>query len=504
MELLFEKKSAKYLREVLQTSIIHEETAESIVPDSYPDVDQILGAFGSVILRGKECRAGGVNISGGVNAGVIYRAENDTIPRVLHYYVPFTVRLEGGEVTENSRVITDCRVRNVDARIMNPRKVMVRVNLCGHVVAYESAVQSLCMYSPSADVDLLVKQTAYQVIRNVEVAEKVFPIAEEAELPAGRAPMEEMYKYQADVEVVESKLVGNKGVFKGNVNLCLLYLTEEKEVVSWNVRLPFSQYVEFENEYDEEELQTEIVLTDLNVEDANGKGNRLLINLQMMAQCSVIGQETMDVVEDAYSLRRAFEPLWENVEVISRLDRQTKSQTLRSVVQAPVRSVIDTQVYLDVPAVRREGMQINVTVPLRATVIYFDENGEIQSLEARLEGGCQTELAENSICRPEAHLVGEAFAVPVGEGVEIRCTVDMILDAMSNQTLRMLAGGQLGDEYQPTKERPSVILRAAGREESLWTIAKRCKTTEEAIRTANGLTDSASTPNGMLLIPILK
>ena len=99
MELLFETKSADFLREVLYDTISQEETAETIVPDSYPDVERILDSFGSVVLRGKDYRSGSISISGGIHAGVIYAPEDQSAPRVLHVYIPFTVKVEGAGLT---------------------------------------------------------------------------------------------------------------------------------------------------------------------------------------------------------------------------------------------------------------------------------------------------------------------------------------------------------------------------------------------------------------------
>ncbi len=505
MELLFETKPAGFLREVLCAPISQEETAETIVPDSFPDAERILDAYGSVVLRGKDYRSGGVSVSGGIHAGVLYAPEDGTPPRSLHVYIPFTIKLEGDLLSENTRVCADCRVRSVDARIMNSRKVMVRVNLCGTVTGYEPATQELCSYVPSEDADLQVRASVYPVIRARETAEKGFTMTEEAELPAGRAPMKELCKYLASLEVVDAKMVGSKAVFKGNVLLKLLYLTEDDELVSWTCQLPFSQYVEMEQEYDDdEELETAIALTDLSVEDANGQGRRLLINLQLLAQCTVIGRDSLEVLEDAYSLYHDFTPQWKRLEASGRLDRQNFTETVRTAVQAPVKSILDVQVYLDDPAVRQEGEQVIVTLPMTASVLYLDENDEVQGVTARMESACRTEIAETCFCRPTARLSGEAFAVPSGDGLEIRCTVVFTLDTMTRQGLETLCGGTLGDERLSSADRPSVILRPADADESLWSLAKRCRTTIEAICAANGLGDESARPAGMLLIPIMK
>lgn len=502
MELLFETKSSEFLREAYYGTISQEETGETIVPDSDPDVGQILHAFGLVVLRGKDSRNGSISISGGIHGGVVYQPEDGSAPRTLHLYMPFTVRLEHPSLTEHSLCDVDCRIRSADARILNSRKVLMRVSLCGGAMCYEPASQEVCQFETAEDLQL--RTVSYPVIRAMEYAEKPFPMTEEVELPAGRAPMAELCRYQADLEVQESKMLGNRGVYKGNVQLKLLYRTEEEELVPWSCQLPFSQYVEFEQEYEnEEELETHIALTDISVEDANGQGKRLLVNMQLLAQCTVVGTESVEVVEDAYSLHHEFVPQWRPVETDGRLDRQVQQENLRAQVQAPVQSVVDTQVYLGDPTTEREGENIVVTVPATANVLYFDHDGQLQGTTVRMETACRTVAAENCVCRAVARPAGEAFAVPSGDGLEVRCGVAVTMDTLSRQTFRSLSGGQMSDEPVSTADRPSVILRTAGPNDSLWSLAKACCSTTEAICAANGISEEAL-PEGMLLIPVCK
>lgn len=504
MEFQFEPVTCEFLQEVLYAPISQEETGETIVPDSCPDVERVLDAFGSVVLRGKECRSGSVTISGGVHAGVIYTPEDHTEPRTLHYYIPFNIRVDNSALTEQSQICVDCRVRSADARILNSRKVMVRVNLCGSVTGYEPAVQELYRPEPEETGDLQLKPASYPVLRALATAEKNFTISEEVELPGG-SPMRELCRCQMSTEIVESRIVGNKGVFKGNAGLRLLYLTEDGELCPWSCQLPFSQYVEFDKEYEDQELQVKLAAADFSVEDANSQGRRLLAELQMLAQCTALGQEELEIVEDAFSLRHAFTPEWKDLNAAGRLDRQRLSEVVRAAVQAPrVKSIIDTQVYLDEPTVRREGETIKVTAPITASVLYRDEEGELQGISTRTEAACQTELAENCACRPCVCISGEAFAVPAGDGLEIRCTVDFTLDSLSAGALKTLCGGKLSDEPLPEEERPSVILRPAAPDDTLWSLAKQCRTTTESIREANALGEDETVLDGMLLIPIVK
>lgn len=502
MELTFETRTADYLREVFSAAIAQEESAESIVPDSHPDVGQILQTFGTVMVRNKECRSGSIHLSGAVQAGVVYEPEDHSAPRALQVQVPFSVRLDHPAISEATEAHVECRIRHIDAKVIHSRKILVRVSLCGGVTGYESAQQSFSL-SPEGPNDLQLRSTVYPIVRPVEYAQRQFPMAEEIELPEGQSPMKELCRSQVDLELTESRLLGSKAIFKGNALVRLLYLTEEEELATWSCQLPFSQYVELQREYEDQEVQVDLALADLHLEDSSGQGRRLMANLQILAQCTVVGQEQLEILEDGYSLHHSFTPNWQQVEAAGRLDRQSLQETVRTQVDVPVKSVIDTQVCLGDPTASWEDGQIVVTLPAVANILYCDPDEEIRGTTARMEICCRTAGAEDCQCRPTARLAGEAFAVPAGEGMEVRCTVMFTVDAVARQTYQTLLGGQLSDERLNTSDRPSVILRSVGAGENLWSLAKSCCSTPEAIREANGLSEG-DTVQGMLLIPVMK
>ena len=94
MELSFETRPVRYLGHILHETGRQEETAEVIVPDSCPDVERVVFASASALLRGTECRAGSVLISGGIRASALCVPEDGTSPQKLDAYLPFSLRME--------------------------------------------------------------------------------------------------------------------------------------------------------------------------------------------------------------------------------------------------------------------------------------------------------------------------------------------------------------------------------------------------------------------------
>ena len=64
MELVFQESRLDYLSRILCETVTQEQTAELIVPDSYPDADRVVDAFATALIRSEECTAGAAGVSG--------------------------------------------------------------------------------------------------------------------------------------------------------------------------------------------------------------------------------------------------------------------------------------------------------------------------------------------------------------------------------------------------------------------------------------------------------
>ena len=94
MELAFEKSQLQYWQQMLSQMNEMELTQEVKLPSEMPDLGNIMGAWGQVLIRGKEWRSGGIGITGGVMCWVMYIPEEENKPRVVEAWLPFQAQLE--------------------------------------------------------------------------------------------------------------------------------------------------------------------------------------------------------------------------------------------------------------------------------------------------------------------------------------------------------------------------------------------------------------------------
>ena len=502
MELEFQQNMTNYLKKTLSQVQNQEETLETVIPDSMPDAERILGCWGNPVIRSREWRTGGMTLSGGVEARILYDPGEEGTPQLLEVYLPFSISWEQNMGDEEGPMIHDCRIRSMDARIVNSRKILVRANLTAKGEAYSRA-QEPVFTLPEEPEDLEVLRERLSLMLPTEIQEKTFLVDEDLELPGTCPEMEKLIRVSVQPELTDQKVLGGKGVFKGFLLVHILYVSREGKLCTWDFDVPVSQFAELERSYDnEEELQVTLLLSALEL-TAEEDGRRLRLRCSMVAQCMVVARTEMEILKDAYSLTRAATPELRDLDLPSRLDRQNLRCQGEMALPMAGGTLVDGAFYPEFPRTVRAEEQIKLEIPFTAAVLYLDENGKLQLRSGSGTACCETVLAEGCRAEAQAQADGGPQWSQGGGNCILRESLNVTVDSYGQEKAQALCGLSLGEARKPDPDRPSVILRRPGRQEDLWEVAKTFGSTRSAIEKANHLEGKAPDPEQMLLIPVL-
>ena len=502
MELAFEQKQRSCLHRTAHLSLAQEQTQELIIPDSMPDASRTLICCAEPEVQSKTNREGSLLVTGTLRTCCLYADEAGGL-QLLTSELPFTVKLECAELREDTQTLVRCCVRSADSRLINSRKVLLRVSVLVQADGYEPQTQSMSVLKdPPACLQL--KTQTYETNAPVELSERAFQVSEELNLPDGRPQIARLVSCSLTPVVQEQGLVGSKAVLKGTANLQITYLDNENALRTLSFSVPFSQYCQMEGDYDQDEtLESVLLVTGVQLEPVDTEtGQKLLFGAGILAQCTVIQPQTLTLCEDAYSTRGDFQPQWQEQEYSMRLDAQTLREPIRPSFPAQASAVLDCRVYPDTMALERTADGVIVHVPLRADTVYTDADGAVQSESFRTEVSCKTALDEDCACEAVFQLQPEGYAAAGSGAVELRYDAVFQLQSFAKQKLQNLVGGTLDLTRQPRAERASVVIRRTGAQQPLWDLAKRYKTTAQAIQTANHLTQPEADAGQLLLIPM--
>lgn len=498
MELHFSKSVCQCLRKAACQVVGQEQTQELRLPDTLPDIARVLGSWGQIVIRSKEWRGNGMNVSGGVMVWVLYAPEDGSGPQIMDSWIPIQLKWDFPQTQRDGAICVHPLLKSVDARSVSARKLMVRAAVSVLGEALEPVEEEI--YTPDQipeDIQLL-KRT-YPVELPQEAGEKVFQMEEELIFPASMPPVGKVLRYELVPTITEQKVLAGRLVFRGDAQLRMLYLAEDGQFCGWNWDIPFSQYTELDKDYDVNATAWIIPIVTALELDRSDDG-KWMLKAGAAAQYTIYDRVMLGVTQDAYSPNRQVDVKLQTLKLPMRLDNCQMQLPVRTEWEMQGQKILDTVWYHDHPRQYQQGDVHELEFPGQFQILYTDEAGQLQGATLRTEDRLSFSSGPDNRVDVYTCNVGDVTgSFGAGNGIltanaEVMCAVTGV------QGLPMVTELETGELVQPDSGRPSLILRRAGSDD-LWSIAKSCGSTVDAIRKVNGLEEEPAATR-MLLIPV--
>lgn len=497
MELEFKKTNFSCLRECLLEVQNGEETLEIRIPDGSGDIGRVLAAWGQPVLRGKEWRDRQIGISCGMMVWVLYYPEEEAQLCCLEGWIPYQFHWDLPQGTAEGTIRASLSARFVDARSVSPRKIMVRSGMAVMLQALTSQQCTVRIPQAADGVEMLKK--SYPVRYMKESGERTFQITESLKFPPSVPPSEQICYYCVTPEVTEQKMVGSRVVFKGNLNLHLLYKAEGGQLYTWDFPLPFSQYGQLE-EAPLGENWVDVKVCPVNLELSQDDEGYLQLKASVTAQYLLEERGTQVVAVDAYCPGKAVTLRQEQLEVPVVLDSRWERLSGEREVSGDANVAVDTRLMTDYPSQKVTDGRIRLEIPHSLQILYYGEKGQLQTAASHWTSHLEQVAAEDCRIMAFAGMAVEPHVLPGGDAMSVQWEVPIQLRCTGNSHIPMLSALELGEEIQPKEDGPSLLLMRSG-EQGLWELAKQTGSRQDAIRMANDLQGEPE-PGQLLLIPL--
>lgn len=498
MELQFRNDGFSCLREAVWEVRNEEQTQEIKLPDTMPDIGKVLGSWGQVLLRGKEWRGNGMSVSGGVMAWVLYLPEGETEPRSVEAWIPFQVRWDLPQTDRDGTILAEALLKSIDARSVSARKLMVRsvVSIAG--CAMEPTTCEV-FAADSVPEDVYLRSRTYPMQIPTEAGEKTFNLDEELPLPADCRDPRRLLRFCMIPHITDQKIMADKVVFRGTAHIRVLCKCEEGVVRSCDLEIPFSQYADLEREYDPN-ATARIVPAVTNLDMELQENGMLRIKAGLVGQYVIYDHKQICVVEDAYSPHRPVKLHTAKLQLPSVLEQTQQNIQLEQLLEGETGTLVDVFCVAQQPQrnVRGEGVDMELQGAFQG--LFYDAEGNLTGSNIRWNLERRMDMPRDVKLAATCHVVGLPSGNAQMDGICMGQEIRLDTIATTDAGVEMVTGLELGEVTPPAADRPSLILRRVG-EESLWDMAKHYGSTEDAIRSANGLTDEP-TPGQILIIPV--
>ena len=474
----------------------HEESLETAIPEYCPDITRIVDVAGHLSIREKLLSEDRCTISGSVRVTILYTSEEATGLRSLTMSVPFSCMLDDRALDRCSTVCVNGRVLLAEARAVSSRKVYIKVLPEITVVGYRAVKRRLCC---NAQEESSIRKRCLTASVNLltAIGEKGFSFTSEIMLENGVVP-EDILMHCMRPKILSTQRLGNKLMVKGEMGFWVLYRGEGQTLHQHDALLPFSQILDVAELPEDAVYQLSPQLEDcdirvLRTDGGNGFGLTARVDICILS----FQNRTVSYVEDLYS---------------TRFDTETERQGVTFPLMAPVRTMQQeaqlkleleghepfisvTDVDCSSPEIlpAENGLTLRTTLHIR--LLYLDESGAPVSTERTTEVNAVVERVDGAVTA----CCGAALSQFNGSTCLVRIPVYFLLGSTGEATLSGITSVTLNEAQ--SSDGPSLILCRMGTSETLWDIAKRYHTDEDAIRSANCLEGDDARDSYMLLIP---
>ena len=505
MDMELQRVTLEGYRGAAQVMFTQEETLESIVPDACPDIARIVSASGKVFLKEKELGEGTLRISGNARVTVLYipegegKGEEKDLPRSLEVSIPFQCVRDDPRFHAGCPVLADLQAPSADARTINPRKILARVCVSVWAAAYEQEHKELTADLTVGEGEGLQKLAVPRKCCVIpSVSEKAFTFSDVLRPPASRPEIEELLCCRAELGTADAKFIGKKLVLKGDVQLSTVYRSGEA-VSQARFELPYSQILDIGELPDEAEPEVAVTLKSV---DCQAREGELEVSLEVLAQAAVWERRSVTLVSDAYCVGKPIDVERTPVQLCTMAERSARREMGRKLCESgiPAKQVLDCAAAVSSLAGAPAEGGMEFTAQVNAAVLYLSEDDALCGVEADIPVTCRVEVPKGCQCACRCRPVGEATAVPVTGGLEVRFEAEFAWTVTREEQVSVVSGAR-PSAVEDTGPRPSVVIRRVERGEALWDIAKSCGSTVADICSANTLPGEEAAVGTLLLIP---
>lgn len=272
-----------------------------IVNDIKPDVLNIISADGIPCVYKKEVMDGKVRIDGSINTYIMYLAddENSTV-RSLNTVLDFTQVIDIDGCMSGMTVKSKVDIKSIECRILNGRKINVRATLSMDSKVYSN--DNIEIISNINDLDDVQVLNNSRVINSLIGEGNTRVYAKDTISVDAADEIAEIMKANIRIVNKDIKLSYNKVLAKSELDILIMYLTEDNRIKNINTTIPVMGFVDIENINDEAICDVDYQIKNLIIKPNNGDMNSIYIEAEIEISCFAYETKNINLIEDLYSI----------------------------------------------------------------------------------------------------------------------------------------------------------------------------------------------------------
>lgn len=493
-----------------------------LVPDVKADMREILLMYADCDITPSEKKIAPktddlLNITGTITLQTIYDAESeDSEPVAITSRIPYKYQWDLNPA-EQAEGVFGCRVKNLEYMIINERKFRVKVML--EFTGQLFAAKTFAFFSGLKDEELEMQERPVAITCMGLVKKDELSIDET--FKAKDSGMRPEFILKQDFAITENyrQVTTEKIVINGFLFCSILYSAISSEdgegrtvLCQHNQRIEFTQFVSVEKEHRGKTwsaVKTFFNNKDLHVgiehEEENPDEIHFRIKGDIRTRVELYETRQRNIIADAYHREKEFDCRFSTLKLSNASGNAMAETSIREIVSLPEGMKASEAVYCLGKIIScqcdSEKGRVVVTGTASCNAMWRDDEGRyhVEKIIPDFRGVVDLESARTGQQTGVTPMIKTAWVEMINEKqLEVNCTIQLCVDTFEESEIVFLENPCFVDKVKG-KVYPMVIVSVQPGE-TLWTLAKRYRTTEEHIRIANQLEGEAEPGRRLLIV----
>lgn len=461
---------------------------DSIIPDIKPDIINAISTSGIVCIYKKEINEGKVRLDGSVDTYVMYLADSDeNSVRSINVNLDFTQVIDIQNAMPDMDLETNAKLKNIECKVINGRKVSIKafIEIGVKVTSKEdidiiSSVNSKGMQTlnKSIDINSVVGRGSTKVY------------AKDTLIIDNIDNLSEIMKAELNITNRDIKISYNKVLAKSELNVKIMYLTDDNRINSVESTIPVMGFIDIENVTEENICNTQYEIKNVVIKPNNTEEHSIYVEAEIEICCEIFKNQEINVIQDLYNPNTNVVFTQKQIQVMQKVETM---QSTYSIKEKQVVPEIGANKIYDVET----GIELTKQTCLNDKILYegemklnylFDSGNGVDTKQTSIPFNFSVDfmgVSQNSIVETNMEILMQDFVVTGDGSVEVK--VDILFNISLSKSTEINVIDDIKEEENRNVNSCSLVIYYVKEGDTLWKIAKRFRSTVEEIARINGI-----------------
>ncbi|MBR3674187.1 MAG: DUF3794 domain-containing protein [Clostridia bacterium] len=464
-----------------------------IIPDIKPDILSTINTNGTICIYKKEVLDGKIRIDGGVQVYIMYLAddENSNV-RGINTVIDFTKVIDMENADSSMSMETNINLNTIECKILNGRKVNIKVGIDVEASIYSNEnVEFIKDIQSMDDIQVLnISESMDSLLGNGMT--KAY--AKDTITIENNDNLSEILKVNINIINKETKTSYNKILAKADMQVNIVYLTEDNRINEINWQIPVMGFIDMQDISDDNLCNVKYEIKNVLIKPNSVEEHSIYIEVELEISCNVFEKKELNVIQDLYSPSENLDISQKNITVMQNKQNVSNRCLIKEKIIAPELQnarICNTEVSPKIlkQNIYNDKIMYDGELQIKFMFISGTTNRldvKIQTLPFNYSLDCPGVLS-NSNLNTNIDIVTQNFENMPDGSIEANVELDISADVSKMMEIKVIDNVELAENQDANIY--SIVVYFVKPGDTLWNIAKRFRSTINAIASVNGIED---------------